>query len=57
MQQKPILDRVFDDFVERLRTSGKVSETALKDLEQLLRRRELRAEHIKKAIFVPEDVT
>lgn len=56
MQQKTILDRIFDDFVKRLLESGKFSETTVKELDELLLRRELRAEHLKKVIFAPEDV-
>jgi hypothetical protein len=56
MTEKPVLDRIFDDFIKRLRESGKLGEGALKDFEHLLRRRELRPEHIKKALFVPENV-
>jgi len=56
MNEKPVLDRIFDDFIQRLRDSGKLGEGALKEFELLLRRRELRPEHLKKAIFAPENV-
>lgn len=56
MTQKPVFDRIIDDFIRRLRDSGKLQEPASLELEQLLRRRELRPEHIKRVIFDPEDV-
>jgi hypothetical protein len=56
MTEKPVLDRIFDDFMTRLRESKKLGDDALRQLDQLLRRRELRPEHIKEVIFAPETV-
>ena len=56
MMEKPVFDRIIDDFVGRIRESQKLRENAIRELEQLLRRRELRPEHIRKVVFAPEDV-
>jgi hypothetical protein len=53
---KPVFDRIIDDFVSRLRESKRLRDGANDELEELLRRRELRPEHIKRVIFEPEDV-
>jgi len=56
MTQKPVFDRIIDDFIRRLRDSQTLREPASLELQQLLGRRELRPEHIKRVIFEPEDV-
>lgn len=53
---KPVFDRIIDDFVLRLRESKRLRDGAYDELEELLRRRELRPEQIKRVIFQPEDV-
>jgi hypothetical protein len=53
---KPVFDRIIDDFVSRLRESKRLRDGAYDELEELLRRRELRPEQIKRVIFEPEDI-
>lgn len=56
MSQQTLIDGVFNDFLERIRMSGKLSENALRKLEEQLKARQLRPDQLASAIFAKDEL-